>query len=188
MLSRVDSMLRGKVLNDGAPLSYSARIFPRRGPFQSSYPIHLFKTAVLAIECDLLQKILRPSLLRTGISLKRKDRPISRCKQQPGDTPSASNLVRQEITQTISHASSTFEGSLVHGNTSAPDVACQGYPAHVGTIEGASALEGVAEDNPAPEGAAEDDPAPEGASLAPLWLLLWMFMSDHYQLSLRSQC
>jgi hypothetical protein len=47
----------------------------------------------------------------------------------------------------------------------APDIACQGYPAPVGTIEGALAPEGAAEDNPAPKGAAEDDPAPEGAKL-----------------------
>jgi hypothetical protein len=41
----------------------------------------------------------------------------------PDDIPSASNPVGQEITQTVSHASSTFEGGLVHGNTSAPDIA-----------------------------------------------------------------
>jgi hypothetical protein len=83
----------------------------------------------------------------------------------PDDTPSASNLVGQEITRIVSHASSTFEGGLVHGNTSAPNFACQGYPALVGTIGGASAPEGAAEDNPALEGAFEDDPAPEGAEL-----------------------
>jgi hypothetical protein len=63
----------------------------------------------------------------------------------------------------VSHASSTFEGSLIYGNTSVLDVACQGYPAPMGTIEGALAHEGAVEDNLAPEGAAEDDPAPEGA-------------------------
>jgi hypothetical protein len=78
----------------------------------------------------------------------------------PDDIPSASNPVRQVIIQTVSHASSTFKGGLVHGNTSAPDIAGQGYPASVGTIEGASASEGATEDNPASEGAAEDDPAP----------------------------
>jgi hypothetical protein len=41
----------------------------------------------------------------------------------PYDIPLANNLVGQEITQTVSHASSTFEVGLVHGDTSAPDVA-----------------------------------------------------------------
>jgi hypothetical protein len=81
----------------------------------------------------------------------------------PDDTSSASNPVGQEITRTVSHASSTFEGGLIHGDTLVPDVTCKGYPAPVGTIEGASAPKGAAEDNPALEGAAEDDPTPEGA-------------------------
>jgi hypothetical protein len=75
----------------------------------------------------------------------------------------AGNPVGQEITQTISHASSTLEGSLAHGDTLALDVAGQGHPAPVGTTEGASASKGAAEDNPAPEGGAEDDPTPKGA-------------------------
>ena len=83
----------------------------------------------------------------------------------PDDTSSASNPVGQEITRTVSHASSTFEGGLIHGDTLVPDVTCKGYPAPVGTIEGASALDGAAKDNPAPKGAAEDDLAPEGAEL-----------------------
>jgi hypothetical protein len=83
----------------------------------------------------------------------------------PDDTPSASNPVEQEITRTISHASSTFEGGLIHENTSVPNVACQSFSAPVGTIEGASAPKGVTEDNPAPEGAAEDNPTPKGAKL-----------------------
>jgi hypothetical protein len=83
----------------------------------------------------------------------------------PDDTPSSSNPVGQEIARTVSHTSSTFEGGLVHGNTSAPDVARQGSPALVGTIEGASAPEDATEDDPAPEGAAGDDPSPEGAKL-----------------------
>jgi hypothetical protein len=83
----------------------------------------------------------------------------------PDDTrPSASNPLGQEVTRTISHASSTFEGGQIRGDPSIPNVTCKGYPAPVGTIEGASALEGAVEDNPAPEGAAEDDPAPEGAA------------------------
>jgi hypothetical protein len=81
------------------------------------------------------------------------------------DIPSASNPVKQEITQIVSHASSTFEGGLVHGNTSAPNIAGQGYPAPVGTIKGAIAFEGATEDNPAPESAAEDDLGPKGAEL-----------------------
>jgi hypothetical protein len=83
----------------------------------------------------------------------------------PDDTPSASNPVGQEITRTISHAFSTFEGGLIHGDTSVPDVTCKGYSAPVGTLDCASAPEGAAEDNSAPDGAAEDDLAPEGAEL-----------------------
>jgi hypothetical protein len=83
----------------------------------------------------------------------------------PDDIPLSSNPVGQEITRTVSHASSTFEGNLVHGNKSALDVAGQGYLAPVGTIEGALASKGAAEDNPAPVGAAKDDPALKGAEL-----------------------
>jgi hypothetical protein len=81
------------------------------------------------------------------------------------DIPLASNPVGQEITCTVSHASSTLEGSLAHGNTLALNVVGQGYPAPMGTIEGALASEGVAKDNLAPEGDADDDPAPKGAEL-----------------------
>jgi hypothetical protein len=80
VLSQVDMMLRGKVSNAGAPLSYSAWNLPPQRPFLSSHPTRLFKMVVQAIECDPLQNILRPSLIRTGVSLKRRDRPISRCK------------------------------------------------------------------------------------------------------------
>jgi hypothetical protein len=83
----------------------------------------------------------------------------------PGDVPLADNLVGQEITWTVSHASSTLEGGLAHRDTLALDVAGQGYPAHVGMIEGASASEGATEDNPAPKDGAEDDLAPKGAEL-----------------------
>ena len=70
------------------------------------------------------------------------------------NTPSASNPVGQEITRTVFHASSTFEGGLIHGDTLVPDVTCKGYPAPEGTIE----------DNSAPKGAAKGDSAPEGAA------------------------
>jgi hypothetical protein len=76
----------------------------------------------------------------------------------------AGDPVGQEITRTVSHASSTLEGDLVHKDTLALDVA------PLGTTEGASASEGVAKDDPAPEGGAEDDLAPKdvglGSSLA----------------------
>jgi hypothetical protein len=83
----------------------------------------------------------------------------------PDDIPSASNLVGQEITRTISHASSTFEGGLIHGDTLVPDVTCKGYPAPVGMIEDTSALEGATEGDPALEGASEGELAPEGPEL-----------------------
>jgi hypothetical protein len=82
----------------------------------------------------------------------------------PDDIPSGSNIVGQEIIRTVSHASSTFEGDLIHGDTSVPDVTCKGYPAPEGTVEDNSAPEGAAKGDSAPEGAAQSDPGPEGAS------------------------
>jgi hypothetical protein len=73
--------------------------------------------------------------------------------------------VVQELTWTISHASSTMEGGLARGDTLALDVAGQGHLALVGTTEGASASEGATEDNLVPEGGAKDDLAPKGAEL-----------------------
>jgi hypothetical protein len=76
VLSRVDLMLRGKVSNAGAPFSYSAWNLPPQIPFSkfvSNPPVQ---------DGDPLRKILRPSLLHTEISLKKKDRPISRCKRR----------------------------------------------------------------------------------------------------------
>jgi hypothetical protein len=54
MLSRIDLMLRGKISNAGAPLSYSPGIFLHKNPFLSSSLTLLFKMAVRVIECDLL--------------------------------------------------------------------------------------------------------------------------------------
>jgi hypothetical protein len=65
------------------------------------------------------------------------------------DIPSAGYLIWQEITWTVSHASSTFKGDLIHRNTSVSDITCNGYPAPKGTIE----------DNSAPKGTAEGDSA-----------------------------
>jgi hypothetical protein len=94
----------------------------------------------------------------------------------PDDIPSASNLIGQEITWTVSHASSTVEGGLINGDTSVLAVTCEGYLAPKGLIEdnlapegaaeGGSALEGAAEGDLAPEGAAEGDPAPKGPELS----------------------
>ena len=83
----------------------------------------------------------------------------------PDYVPLAGNLVMQELTWTISHASSTMEGGLARGDTLALDVAGQGHLALVGTTEGASASEGATEDNLVPEGGAKDDLAPKGAEL-----------------------
>jgi hypothetical protein len=83
----------------------------------------------------------------------------------PDDIPLAGNPIGQEITQIVSHASSTLEGGLAHGDTLALDVAGQGHPAPVDTTEGASASEVAAKDNPAPEGGSGDDPASKGAEL-----------------------
>jgi hypothetical protein len=79
----------------------------------------------------------------------------------PDGIPMAGDPVGQEITQTVSHASSTLEGGLAHEDILALDVAGQGRPAPLGTTEGASASEGAAKDNPAPEGGVEGDPAPK---------------------------
>jgi hypothetical protein len=83
----------------------------------------------------------------------------------PDDVPLAGNPVGQEITWTVSHALSTLEGGLAHGDTLAFDVAGQGHPTPMGMTEGASASEGAAKDNPAPEGGPKDDSAPKGAKL-----------------------
>jgi hypothetical protein len=81
------------------------------------------------------------------------------------DIPSASNLVGQEITRTVSHASSTFEGGLIHKDTLVPDVTCKGYLAPVGKIEDTLAPEGAVEGDLAPEGAPEGEPAPKDPEL-----------------------
>jgi hypothetical protein len=51
-------------------------IFLHIAPFLSSFPTLLLKMAVWAIECDPPQRTLRLSLLRSGIFLKWRDRPI----------------------------------------------------------------------------------------------------------------
>jgi hypothetical protein len=58
----------------------------------------------------------------------------------PDGAPSASLLAGQEITQAVSHASSTFEGGLIGKDTLVPEVTHDGY----------LALEGMTEDNPTP--------------------------------------
>jgi hypothetical protein len=58
--------------------------------------------------------------------------------------------VEQEVTRTVSRASSTLEGGLAHKDTLALDAASQSHPAPLGTTEGASTSEGVAKDDPAP--------------------------------------
>jgi hypothetical protein len=83
----------------------------------------------------------------------------------PDDIPSARNFVGQEITRTVFHTSSTFEGDLIHGDTLVPDVTCKGYPIPLGTIEDTSAPEGAVEGDPAPEGASEGEPTPESPEL-----------------------
>jgi hypothetical protein len=83
----------------------------------------------------------------------------------PDDIPLARKFVGQEITRTVSHTSSTFEGGLIHVDTLVPDVTCKGYPIPLGTIEDTSAPEGAVEGDPAPEGASEGEPAPESPEL-----------------------
>jgi hypothetical protein len=82
----------------------------------------------------------------------------------PNDVPLSSDPVEQEITQTVSHASSTLKGGLVHEDTLALDVASQSHPAPLGMTEGASTSEGATKDDPAPGGGAEDDPARKGGA------------------------
>ena len=82
----------------------------------------------------------------------------------PDDVPLSCDPVGQEVTQTVSRASSTLEGGLAHEDTLALNTAGQSHPAPLGTTKGASALEGAAKDDPAPEGGAEDNPALEGGA------------------------
>jgi hypothetical protein len=90
------------------------------------------------------------------------------CGQAPNtdtdDVPLSCDPVGQEVTQTVSRASSTLEGGLAHEDTLALNTAGQSHPAPLGTTKGASALEGAAKDDPAPEGGAEDNPALEGGA------------------------
>jgi hypothetical protein len=74
------------------------------------------------------------------------------------------DLVGQEVTGTVSCASSTLEGGLAHEDTLALDAADQSQPVPLGTTEGASTSEIPTKEDPAPEGGAEGDLAPEGAS------------------------
>jgi hypothetical protein len=71
----------------------------------------------------------------------------------PDDVPLPCDPVGQEVTRTVSRASSTLEGGLAHEDTLALDTADQSHPAPLGTIEGASALKVAAKDS------AEDDTA-----------------------------
>jgi hypothetical protein len=82
----------------------------------------------------------------------------------PNDVPLSGDPVRQEVTRTISHTSSTLEASLAHEDTLALDIADQSHSTSLCTIEGASASEDAAKDNPDPEGGAKGDPAPEGGT------------------------
>jgi hypothetical protein len=104
------------------------------------------------------------------------------------NTPSASNPVGQEINRTVFQASSTFQASLIRVDTSVPDVTCKGYPAPVGTIEGDSASSVPLRITQPQRVLSRMTQPPRVLSSAPPRLLLWMFMSDHHQFSLRSQC
>jgi hypothetical protein len=80
----------------------------------------------------------------------------------PNDVPLTCAPVGQEVTQTVSCASSTLEGSLAHEDTSALYAPDQSHPAPVGTSDGVSSLEVVVKEVLAPERGAEGDLAPEG--------------------------
>jgi hypothetical protein len=90
------------------------------------------------------------------------DSPIVRS-EVSDDVPLSSDHVGQEVTRTVSRASSTLEGGLPRKDTLALDAADQSHSAPLGTTEGALALEVAAKDDPASKGGAEGDTAPEGA-------------------------
>jgi hypothetical protein len=89
------------------------------------------------------------------------DNPIIRS-EVPDDVLLPCDPAGQEVTRTVSHASSTLEGGLARVDTLALNAADPSHPAPLGTSEGASALKVASIESPAPEGGAGGDPAPEG--------------------------
>jgi hypothetical protein len=89
------------------------------------------------------------------------DNPIIRS-EVPDDVLLPCDPAGQEVTRTVSRASSTLEGALAHEDILALNTTDQSHPAPLGMAEGASALEVTAKEGPAPEGGARSDPTPEG--------------------------
>jgi hypothetical protein len=107
------------------------------------------------------------------------------CSKVPDGGLSLPDSAGQEVTQVVSRASSTLEGSLPCKN------ADPSHPTPMEVVEGPSALEvaaaedpapkGGAGSNPAPEGGAGSDPAPRVLEHAPSLLLPWTSTLDRPQ-------
>jgi hypothetical protein len=80
LLSRINLMLRGKVSNASAPYLILLGIYLLRVLFLNSFPTLLFKMAVRVIECDPHWITQRLSSLHSGVSLRLRGRPTSRCR------------------------------------------------------------------------------------------------------------
>jgi hypothetical protein len=74
----------------------------------------------------------------------------------------AQGHISLSVTQTVSCASSTLEGSLAREDTLGLDDADQSHPDPLGMAKGASASDVASKDDLALEGGAEDDTTPEG--------------------------
>jgi hypothetical protein len=66
----------------------------------------------------------------------------------PDDVPLSCDPIGQEVTRTVSRASSTLEGGLAHKDMLALGAAGQSHPAPLGTTGGALASKGAAKDDP----------------------------------------
>lgn len=113
------------------------------------------------------------------------DNPII-CSEVPDYVLLPCDPVGQEVTQTVSRASSTLEGGLAREDALALNAADPSPPDPLGMAEGASALEVAVTEGPAPEGGAGSDPAPEGVGAGSFLLPPWMPTLDRHQSNLRS--
>lgn len=88
------------------------------------------------------------------------DNPIT-CSEVPDDGLLPDDPAGQEVTWTISRASSTLEGDLAHEDALALNAADPSHPAPLDMAEGSSALDVATTEGPAPEGGAGSDQVPE---------------------------
>jgi hypothetical protein len=79
LVNRLETILRGKVSNIGAPVAYSAWNLPSPKTYTLLCRIHLSLMTVWALECDPLPKRLTHWLLRSGKFLTTNGKSTLRC-------------------------------------------------------------------------------------------------------------